>query len=381
MARYAQGWKLRKPEGRTIWIVRFEHGGRTVDRSTGESDRGKATERAQRIYAEVVTGVVAPVKIEADLITLFSEWIADYAMGHAPETTKNVEGYAKTLIKHFRTFDRLTPPGYSSYMRERIGKIGRTTLRKELSALRMFASWLKVERQMMLPPVPGLPKHGHQGIRGKRARKLRATILTPAQIGRLLSAMPMRALRSSAWVRPFFEVVWETGLRPYATVGKLEAPAHFRRGATELFIEARIDKVGYDRTIPLSPRAAELLNLVCPVSGGPLFPHAKRANWALRIALRDTGITLPVSIYDFRHSRISLMANSGAPLAGVAYLVGHKRVSTTALYVQGDKEAGKKALMTVNRPFDVSTQAAPTERPGVPGMNGLGRPSADTDPQ
>jgi site-specific recombinase XerD len=51
-----------------------------------------------------------------------------------------------------------------------------------------------------------------------------------------------------------------------------------------------------------------------------------------------------VSVYDFKHSRISIDANSGAPLAGVAHLVGHKHISTTALYVQTGEAAAQAAL-------------------------------------
>jgi hypothetical protein len=45
---------------------------------------------------------------------------------------------------------------------------------------------------------------------------------------------------------------------------------------------------------------------------------------ALASAVRRAGVEGVVSVYDFRHSRISQLANSGASLAGVAFLVGHK---------------------------------------------------------
>ena len=67
-------------------------------------------------------------------------WLADYSLSHTPETTAGAEGYAPGFIDFFRGFDRLTGAGYADYMRQRIGKVSRSTLRKELSALRMFTS-------------------------------------------------------------------------------------------------------------------------------------------------------------------------------------------------------------------------------------------------
>jgi site-specific recombinase XerD len=65
-----------------------------------------------------------------------------------------------------------------------------------------------------------------------------------------------------------------------------------------------------------------------------------------------------VSVYDFKHSRISIDANSGAPLAGVAHLVGHKHISTTALYVQTGEAAARAALAA--RRSSASRRATPT---------------------
>jgi integrase len=60
-----------------------------------------------------------------------------------------------------------------------------------------------------------------------------------------------------------------------------------------------------------------------------------------------------ISVYDFKHSRISLGANSGAPLAGIAHLVGHKHVSTTALYVTTGEAAAAEALGIMARRSDI----------------------------
>jgi integrase len=347
MGRHAQGWTLRLPEGRHIWLVRFQHAGRTVERSTGERDRGAATKRAAAIYAEVVSGRVAPRAASSDLVADMASWLVDYGLAHTAGTAATAEGYVRGFLAFFSGYARFTPSGYAEYMRERIGKVSRSTLRKELSSLRMFVAWAAVERGIMMPTVPGLPKRGHPGTRSKHARRREATILTPKEVERVLAAMSIRGPRSGAWLRPFFELMWETGLRPYSTIAKLEVPLHWRRGARgQLFISREIDKARYERTVPLTRRAQKVMESVASGESGLLFPHVDKdaMREALSAAARRAGLDKPISVYDFRHSRISHLANSGAPLAGVAFLVGHKHVSTTSLYVRASREAATAAL-------------------------------------
>jgi integrase len=347
------GWQLRLPPGRTIHIVRFRHGGKRIDRSTGCSDPSQAAIEAARIYGDVVSGrQVARVAVSADLETAMSSWLADYEMSHTEGTSEVVTGYVSAqFLPFFGSFERFTAPTYGDFMRRRIQQVTRSTLRKELSALRMFVAWAN-ENGMQLPPVPGLPKHGHPGKRSKNARKRAATILTPAEIHRLLVAMPERSPRNGTLVRPFFELLWETALRPFSTVAKIEAPVHYKQGSPTLFIAREIDKSRYERTIPLTDEARSILDRYCP-QGGLVFPDVEKDNAreSLGAACRVAGFEdRKLTIYDFRHSRISYLANSGAPLAGVAFLVGHRHVSTTALYVTTNAQAAEAALAIVARP-------------------------------
>src|ERR1700693_97022 len=155
MARHATGWTIRLPESRTIWLVRFQHEGRTVERSTGEADRGRASERAAEIYAETITGRVALRPVSIDLVTSMAEWVADYETRHAGGTGDNAKGYVKSFLQFFGGFDRLTSSGYGEYMRTRIAQVSRSTLRKELSSSRQSRAWAETERGIVLPAVPG----------------------------------------------------------------------------------------------------------------------------------------------------------------------------------------------------------------------------------
>jgi len=351
VGRHAAGWTLRLPEGRHVYLVRFQHEGRTVERSTSERDRGAATKIAAEIYGRVVTGQRAPRAVNEDLVSAMAAWLADYASTHTPETAATVEAYVRGFLRFFEGFDRMTEPGFTAYMRERTTAVSRSTLRKEMSALRMFAAWAKAERGIALPAVPSVPKRGHPGVRGKHARRRQATVISPEDVSRLLAAMPVKGPRSGAWVRPFFALMWETALRPYSTIAKLQAPLHYQHGAKTLFVSREIDKARYERTIPLTAAAREALDLVAPQGHvGALFPHVDKdaMRESLAAAVRVAGVGGVISVYDWRHSRISQLANSGAPLAGVAFLVGHKHVSTTSIYVHASAAAGAMALAAVN---------------------------------
>jgi len=341
---HLEGWKLRLPPGHKTFTVRFRHNGKRVERSTGKSDPGEAAREGAQIYAAVVSGRVAPRPIAAGLDDAASKFLADYEMSHAKGTFETVTMYFRAhIIPFFRSFERFTSASYADYVRTRIGRATRVTVRKELSALRLFVDWLG-QHNIPLPAVPALPKQGHPGVRSPHARKRRATIISSAEAKRILAAMPEKSRRTGAWVRPLFTVLWETGLRP-STVLRLESPLHYRKGASLLFISREIDKEQYERHVPLSPAAKKALNRVCPASGKIFDAHEDALRHSLDAAVKLCGLEQrKISVYDFKHSRISHDANSGAPLAGVAHLVGHRHISTTALYVQTGEAAARAAL-------------------------------------
>lgn len=357
------GWTIRRPEGRLTYLVRFRHAGRRHEQSTGESDPRIAAKQAAKIYGDVVNERQVARPVSADLDVAVATYLADFELTSSPEWAKIVELYFRVhLLPFFGSFARFTPATFADYGRARLQVASRPTVRKELCALRGFVAWM-AEHGTTFPPVPSLPKHGHPGTRAKNARKRKATILTPADAKRILSAMPQRSTRTDEWVRPLFTVLWETGLRP-TTVLRLESPTNYRKGSARLFISREVDKEGFERWIPLSAEARKALDRVCPPGGGRLFgakPSSLRKS--LDAALRVAGMTdRKISPYDFKHSRISIGANSGAPLAGIAHLVGHKHVSTTALYVQTGEAAAAASLAIMAR--------APRRKTPIGGQSG-----------
>lgn len=337
MGRRAEGWKLRT-KGDTLF-VRFRHEGRRYDRSTGTGDPVTAAREAARIYAETVSGRV--VRRSGRLDEMFADWLAEYEKAHAKGTAATVTGYVRAaLLPFFEEPGRITKESALDYARARLTQATRSTVRKELSALRQFVSWAGLDVE-----IPGLPRHGHPGKRSPNARKRRATVLTPDQVERLLRALPERGERHKAHVRAFFRVLWETALRE-STVFALEAPLHYRKGAKRLFVTREIDKAFDERHLALTPAARKALDLVVPEVGRLFTP------FDLRGPLRAACIAakLPrISPYDLRHSRITSWANSGAPLTGVMHLAGHASLATTARYVVSDELAADAVLRASKR--------------------------------
>ena len=347
MAQQPQGWRLRIPNAseNSVYFVRFVHRGKRVEKSTGERDLGRASVEAAKIYAEIVSGRKVVRAVSTDLTSVAALFLADFELQNSKEWAKIVKTYFNAhLISFFRSLDNFTPASYGDYMRARIQKVTRVTVRKEMSALRVFRAWCE-EHGIELPPVPSVPRHGFAGVRAKHARKRQATIVTDAQAKRILLAMPERSRRTGEFVRPLFQVLYETGLRP-TTVLKLEAPLHWRQGAPGLFVTTEIDKEGYQRTLPVSEAARAALDRVTPRKPGRLFGAKKSSlRHSLEAALSDAGLGhLKVSPYDFRHTRITSFANAPGPLTGASFLAGHRYPSTTAGYIQGSAEAAQATL-------------------------------------
>lgn len=351
MARVQEAWKLRRPKGHKTYSVRFSHEGRQIERSTRRTDAKEAAGEAAQIYARVISGrEAARPPVSGDLATAVAEFLIDCEKTDSEAWAKILTIRWKThLLPFLGSFSGFTTAAYADYGRARLQKASRPTVRAELCALRRFVGWM-AEHDIMLPAVPALPKHGGAGKRAKNARKRQATILTEAEARRILAAMPERSRRTGEFVRPLFALLWETGLRPI-TVLRLETPLHYVRGRKRLFISREIDKEGFERWVPLSVEARKALDRACPSKPGKLF-HAKASSLrkSLESAVEAAGLThRRISVYDLRHSRISIGANSGSPLAGTAHLVGHRMLSTTAIYTQSSEAAAQAALDAMSK--------------------------------
>jgi len=354
MARRAEGWKLWWRNG-VAW-VRFTHAGKRHAESTGERDAGAASARAAEIYASVVDGrrrtpAAAVLSPRLPLDELAAEWLVTMANTHGEGTVGMFEIHMRAhLIPFFERLDRVTTATIADYARKRLGEVTRKTMVKERNTLRAFLRWL-VERGTLerLPEWPDLPQRA-QGTRSS-PRKSEAIEISPEQADAFLAELPEWSSGRIGGagrfaVRARFVVAWETALRP-STIAKLEAPRHYQKGATELVITSDIDKVKYARRLPLSGEARAALDAIVPARG--LLFGAHDARDYVEAAARAAGLPADFSPYDLRHGRATQIVEESANLIGAAYLLGHRKVSTTDRYLKPNRRAADRALASVKR--------------------------------
>lgn len=250
------------------------------------------------------------------------------------------------IVPYFRSLDGITTRTVDAYASHRLGSVKRKTVVKELSTIRQLLAYL--ERQGKIPRAPEVRSPGKRAL-GTPAQEQQHVDLTAEQVRAILDAMPEATRRAGKGggnpARAFFVVMWETGLR-YATLARIRAPFDYRRGATELRVRAEVDKARYARDLPLSPRAREALDAVCPDEG--LIFGACDYRHTLQQAAVRAGIpeadARHIGYHTIRHAMLMDVGSKTSDLTAIAYLAGHKHVTTTAQYVRGRKEGAAEAL-------------------------------------
>lgn len=371
MATRSRGWTLYRDNRKGIYFVRFRHAEVRWKRSTRKSDRREALVEAAKIYDAFVNadhsratqGKAPPLERALSL------WIEDFRAGHAERTTLTYTDYAAVFLREFRSVPLITEASIAAFSRRRLLNVKAVTVRKELSALRSFLAWC-AEKEIVTkaPTVTSIPKRA-TGTKGTWAdgadREQRRIDMTPAQAEALIAALPDRSRRGHP-ARDMVALIWETTLR-IATIQRLETPRHFTRGAKTLRITADIDKVRYAREVPLSDRARGILDRHCPkrpgVIFGPVRLHGVLESAALAAGIAEADAS-KVSPHDIRHAAMThLVSTPGVPLAGAAYLGGHKHVSTTALYVHAQRSAAEAAILARGTPVGTPTRMPETKAP------------------
>ncbi len=110
------------------------------------------------------------------------------------------------------------------------------------------------------PAMPKLPRRA-TGTAHPSGRRKRID-LSPDEMDAIVRALPERT-RDGQPLQAYFEIMRETGLRP-GTLQRLRAPDDYRPGAEFLRIRAEADKARYAREVPLTDRAREVLDELCP---------------------------------------------------------------------------------------------------------------------
>lgn len=350
MGRRPQGWRVRFKRG---WAyVRFTHANIEHNIALGTRDHGEAAKLAAKEYAEIVSGRRRTIRKRGpalfDLTQLLAEWKESLHGELDPKTIETCVIYARKYLRFFGDLDSITTESIGDYVLARLRQVIRKTLLKERTFLRRFLRWCVAQKVLpFVPEFPELPAPSAVGTRSGKQR-VKPVEITPGEAAAILAALPEKSKRigKRKWpVRARFAFAWETGLRP-ETVSRIDVPRTWTRGARELEIHDEDDKARYGRTVPLTDEAVRLLLEVAPLEGGVVFGDH---NFSKAIKRAAKAVLGPVrgsrfAPYDFRHGRAQQLVDETGDLAGVAYVLGHKKLSTTDRYLRGSRRAAERVL-------------------------------------
>lgn len=285
---------------------------------------------------------------KARLDDLVRDWLDDTRGQIHPDTAELYRmHFAAHLIPHFGGPEAITVLTIASYGRKRLKAVKRKTVQKERSALRGFLGWC-VERGYLdaSPEFPDLPVRA-QGTPYAVRRRGKATELSPEESRKIVDALTewssARGSQRAFPIRDRFVVSRETALRP-ATLNKLSAPEHYSRGRETLTITDSIDKARFGRELPLSEAARAALDRVVPERGLIFGRHdyRKHLKRAAEKSL-DPEKAKTFCAYDLRHARATEWGDSG-DLMATAYMLGHRRPTTTAIYMKPGLRAARRLI-------------------------------------
>ena len=88
-----------------------------------------------------------------------------------------------------------------------------------------------------------------------------------------------------------------------------------------------------------------MLTVICPLN---VLKRRQPCRHALLAAAKAAGLSEErahhLSYHDFRHASLTHMASDSTDLVGMAFLAGHKHITTTAQYVHSHQKAAERAL-------------------------------------
>jgi len=213
---------------------------------------------------------------------------------------------------------RLTASMVATHRDERLKAVKGETVRRELTVLRHC---IEIARKEWGVPFIGNPV---RQITLPSPSKVRGQRLPQGAEASLMTALSS----TRAWyLRPFIILAIETGMRR----GELLALQWSDIDFFSRLAVVEVSKNGHGRTVPLTPKAIEIL-IELPRRGKNVFPV--KAN-AVRLAwerLRKRAGLEEVKMHSMRHEAISRMFEIGLTIPEVSVISGHRTLSCLQRY-------------------------------------------------
>jgi len=223
------------------------------------------------------------------------------------------------------------------YYRQRNGQpLSLSSQSHRLTSLRRWFAWLVRERVLEHDPA-------HDLVLPRDERRLPRQPLSVPEVEAVLAQADLttpHGLRNRATL----EVLYSTGLRRKEAL----ALEHTDLDRARMTLLVRSGKGKKDRYVPIGARAlawidkylAEARPLLARRAETPLVfvsknghrLHANQLSKIVRDYLRGAGVNKPGACHLFRHATATLMLDAGADVRYIQALLGHSKLSTTAIY-------------------------------------------------
>lgn len=262
----------------------------------------------------------------SDILERYRDEVSAYKRGATPEIYR-----INNVLKHPIASERLKhlkPSIFAQFRDERLSQVSSSSVRRELVILRHCLSLAINEWGIPLKENPILK------VNIPRESQPRERRVSNGELKRLLSNCKHTALRLS------IELALETGMRRSELLNIKWQDVDLDRGLMHI----PLTKNGSSRTIPLTPRAVELLSCYggssCSVI--PISANALRLAWE-RLCRRCEMIDL--RFHDLRHESVSRFFEMGLTIAEVQLISGHEDVRMLMRYTHLKPEAIRDKLL------------------------------------
>lgn len=265
----------------------------------------------------------------ADLLNRYENEVTPTKRGEKAERSR-----LQTLRRHSISevcLSDLSGASAARYRDDRLKQVQAASVRRELVVLRHMFEVAKSEWNI---PLPSNPVHSIKLPKDSKPRERR---LEDGEASKLFNAIGTR----SAWyLRPFLVLAIETGMRR----GELLAVRWRDLDLQRRTLRLRETKNGDPRTIPLTPKAIELLSSLQKTNDRvfPIKPNAIRLAWE---RLRRRAGLEDVRLHDLRHEAVSRFFEYGLSIPEVALISGHRdlRMLNRYTHLRPEKVAEKLA--------------------------------------
>ncbi|WP_099510187.1 tyrosine-type recombinase/integrase [Microvirga ossetica] len=267
-----------------------------------------------------------------DLLRRYSETVTPTKRGAGSEQYR-----IRTLLTHSLAqiaLNKLSSAAIARYRDDRLKLVQSGTVRRELAIVQHCFEVVKKEWGLPIATNPV------QQIAIPEAQKPRERRLEDGESNILASA----ALASAWYLHPLITLAIETGMRR----GELLSIRWKDVDMTAPTIRILKTKNGHPRTIPLTPKAVEILSTLERRDERvfPVTPNAVRLAWG---RLRKRAGLEDLRLHDLRHEAVSRFFEYGLTVPEVALISGHRdpRMLSRYTHLRPEKVAEKLAKATL----------------------------------